>query len=410
MPHKLRDLTRIREDFPQLKRMIRGKPLVYLDSAATTLKPLQVIDVVRENMANFSSNVHRGAHYIGDEVTAGFEAVREKARQFVGAQYSSEMIFTRGTTESLNLVAQCLGRTILAPGDEILLSQMEHHSNIVPWQMVAAEIGAKVKFIPVKDDGSLDMDIGFSMIVPGKTKIVSIVHLSNSLGTINPVHEIFRIAKEAGAYTVLDAAQSASILPLNVIDLGCDFLALSGHKVFGPTGVGLLYGRQEILEKLPPYQGGGSMISEVREDGVSFLPPPNRFEAGTPAIAEVIGLGAAIDYLMSIDFESIRQHEQRIMNHVENELMDLSGLRRIGMASSRSHIFSFLLEGSHPSDVAAILDEQGIAVRAGHHCCQPLMRRLGISGTVRASFSIYTNSVDIDRFVTGVRKAKDMLL
>ncbi len=398
----------LRADFPQLKRIIRDKRLVYLDSAATTLKPLPVIEAVRESMAFGASNVHRGAHFIGDEVTGRFEKVREKARRFVNAANVGEMIFTRGTTEGMNLLAQTLGRTHLAPGDEILLSQMEHHSNIVPWQMIAGEKGAVVRFIPVLDDGSLDLEAAYKMI-SSKTKIVSLVHLSNALGTINPVAEIFAAAKAAGAFTVLDAAQSASVMRLDVGALGCDFLVFSGHKIFGPTGIGILYGRFELLEALPPYQGGGSMISEVRENGVTFLPPPNRFEAGTPAIAEIMGLGAAFDYVNAIGFEKLEQHSTQIMLRAEAGLRDIQGLRRIGTAAHRSHVFSFLLAGSHPSDVGAILDEQGVAVRAGHHCCQPLMRRFGIPGTVRASFSIYTSVEDVDALIGAVYKAKDLL-
>jgi cysteine desulfurase/selenocysteine lyase len=400
--------VKVQADFPQLKRIVRDKRLVYLDSAATTLKPLSVIEAVRESMALSASNVHRGAHFIGDEVTGRFEKVREKARRFVGAASAGEMIFTRGTTESINLVAQTLGRVYLKAGDEILLSQMEHHSNIVPWFLIAQEKQAKVRFIPVKDDGSLDVAAGMAMISP-KTRIVSLVHLSNALGTINPVASIFSAAKAAGAFTVLDAAQSASVLKLDVKELGCDFLALSGHKIFGPTGIGLLYGRFELLEKLPPYQGGGSMITEVRENGVEFLPPPNRFEAGTPAIAEVMGLGAALDYIAALGHDRIQRHEELILKRAEDGMRDIPGIRRIGTAPERRHVLSFLMEGSHPSDVGAILDEQGVAVRAGHHCCQPLMRRFGIPGTVRASFSIYTTEDDVDVFLAAVRKAKDML-
>jgi cysteine desulfurase / selenocysteine lyase len=399
----------LRADFPQLKRLVRDKRLVYLDSAATTLKPVGVIEAVRESMSLGASNVHRGAHYIGDEVTGRFEKVREKARKFVGAGSASEIIFTRGTTEGMNLIAQTLGKVRLKAGDEILLSQMEHHSNIVPWQMIAQEKQAKVRFIPVNEDGSLDLPAGLAMISE-KTRIVSLVHLSNALGTINPVAQIFKAAKEFGAFTVLDAAQSIAAFKVDVTELGCDFLAFSAHKIFGPTGVGLLYGRLEILESLPPYQGGGSMISEVRENGVDFLPPPNRFEAGTPAIAEVMGFGAALDYVGTIGFEEINQHDQLMMARAEAGLREIQGVRRIGTAEKRSHVISFLLEGSHPSDVGAILDEQGVAVRAGHHCCQPLMRRYGIPGTVRASFSIYTSEEDVEQFLGAVRKAKDLLL
>lgn len=399
----------VREQFPQLKRPVRGGRLVYLDSAATTLKPLSVVEAVRAHLANEAANVHRGAHFLSDEATERFEAVREKARAFVNADSKSEIIFTRGTTESINLVASSLGRMILREGDEILVSQMEHHSNIVPWQMVAAEKGADVRFAPVKDDGSLDVERLKSML-SSKVKIVSLVHLSNALGTLNPLKEIFAEAKKHGAYCVVDAAQSAAVLHLDVKDLGCDFLAMSAHKVFGPTGVGLLYGRLDLLDKMPPYQGGGSMISQVREDGVDFLPPPHRFEAGTPPIAEVIGFGAALDFVRSLGYANIRSHEQAIMNEVETRLSGLNGLRRFGTAPERSHVFSFLLGEAHPSDVGAILDEQGVAVRAGHHCCQPLMRRFGIPGTVRASFSVYTSEQDIEQFARAVMKAKELLL
>jgi len=399
----------VRAQFPQLNRTVRSNRLVYLDSAATTLKPFAVIEAVRESMTSGTANVHRGAHFISDEATGKFEIVRETARRFLNAAQVSEVIFTSGTTDGINLVAQTLGRTVLQAGDEVLLSQMEHHSNIVPWQMIAKEKNATVHFIPVKDDGSLDLAAAQAMLSP-RVKIVSLVHLSNALGTINPVADIFKAARAAGAYTVLDAAQSASVMALDVQSLGCDFLALSGHKLFGPTGVGLLYGRQELLERLPPYKGGGSMISEVREDGVDFLPPPNRFEAGTPPIAEVMGLGAALDFVQSLGFNEIRKHERAIMKQAEQGLREISGVRRIGTAPEHSHVVSFLLEGAHPSDVGAILDEQGVAVRAGHHCCQPLMRRFGIPGTVRASFSVYTSEDDVDQFLSAVRKAKEMLL
>lgn len=401
--------SELRAQFPQLKRKGRdGGQLIYLDSAATTLKPMSVIEAVRESMSSGTANVHRGAHFISDEATGKFEAVREKARQFLNAKTSSEVIFTRGTTESLNLVAQTLGRTILQPGDEILLSQMEHHSNIVPWQLIAQEKQAKVRFIPVVDNGALDLNAARSMLTE-KVKILSLVHLSNSLGTINPIKDLFAAARAQRIHTVLDAAQSASVMKLDVQDLGCDFLALSGHKMFGPTGVGLLYGRLELLEKLPPYQGGGSMITEVHEDRVDFLPPPNRFEAGTPPIAEVMGLGAALDFIANAGFDNLKNHERIIMKAAEDGLSRISGLRRIGTAPDHSHVLSFLVEGSHPSDVGAILDEQGVAVRAGHHCCQPLMRRFGIPGTVRASFSAYTSEEEIEIFIRALKKAKEML-
>jgi cysteine desulfurase/selenocysteine lyase len=398
----------VRDQFPQLARAVRGNKLVYLDSAATTLKPRSVIEAMNAHMSNEAANVHRGAHILSDEATEKFENVREKARAFVGAASKSEIIFTSGTTGGLNLLAHTFGRQ-LQPGDEILLSQMEHHSNIVPWQMIAQEKGAVVKFAPILDDGSLDRT-AFKKLLSNSTKIVSLVHLSNALGTLNPLKELFAEARAVGAICVADAAQSVSYTKIDVRDLGADFLAMSAHKLFGPTGLGFLYGRLDLLEKLPPYQGGGSMISEVSEQGVTFLAPPHRFEAGTPAIAEVVGFGAALDFVTSLGFDNVQKHEKEIMASAEDLTKDIAGLRRIGRAPQRGHVFSFLLEGSHPSDVGAILDEQGVAVRAGHHCCQPLMKRLNISGTVRASFSVYTSEEDVERFAQAVRKAKEMLL
>jgi cysteine desulfurase/selenocysteine lyase len=398
----------VRDQFPQLARAVRGNKLVYLDSAATTLKPRSVIEAMNAHMSNEAANVHRGAHILSDEATEKFENVREKARAFVGAASKSEIIFTSGTTGGLNLLAHTFGRQ-LQPGDEILLSQMEHHSNIVPWQMIAQEKGAVVKFAPILDDGSLDRT-AFKKLLSNSTKIVSLVHLSNALGTLNPLKELFAEARAVGAICVADAAQSVSYTKIDVRDLGADFLAMSAHKLFGPTGLGFLYGRLDLLEKLPPYQGGGSMISEVSEQGVTFLAPPHRFEAGTPAIAEVVGFGAALDFVTSLGFDNVQKHEKEIMASAEDLTKDIAGLRRIGRAPQRGHVFSFLLEGSHPSDVGAILDEQGVAVRAGHHCCQPLMKRLNISWTVRASFSVYTSEEDVERFAQAVRKAKEMLL
>lgn len=400
-------IQEVRQEFPQLQRHARGKKIVYLDSAATSLKPLTVIETVRKAMAEQTANVHRGAHILSDEATEVFENVRESVRRFVGAKSKNEIIFTRGTTEGINLIASSLGQIVLQPGDEILLSQMEHHSNIVPWQMAAQKYQAKVRFAPVLDDGSLDFE-AFKSMLNAKTKIVSLVHLSNALGTLNPLEKFFAAAKSVGAITVADAAQSAAVLPLNVEALKADFLVFSGHKVFAPTGVGVLYGCHDLLEKMPPYQGGGSMIHEVTESSVSFLPPPHRFEAGTPAIAEVFGLGAALKFIENLGFQNINKHEKEMMNLVEDETKNL-GLIRYGFAPQRSHAFSFLLKGQHPSDVGAILDEQGVAVRAGHHCCQPLMKRFGISGTVRASFSVYTDESDVRQFVQALKKAQELL-
>lgn len=398
----------VAELFPQLKRLVREKRMVYLDSAATTLKPLSVIEAVRQSMMNETANVHRGAHLLSDEATEQFEKVREKVRAFIGADSASEIIFTRGTTEGINLLAQTLGRSTLAEGDEILLSQMEHHSNIVPWQMIAAEKRAVVRFVPVLDNGALDLEV-FKKMLSSKTKIVSLVHLSNALGTVNPLGEFFKLAHAVGAVCVADAAQSISLLPIQVASMGCDFLVFSAHKIFGPTGVGVLYGKKQLLGSLPPYQGGGSMINEVTEEGSTYLGIPHRFEAGTPAIAEVMGLGAALDFVHGLGFENIKSHERVILRLAEEQLMTIGRIRRIGTAEARGHVLSFLLEGSHPSDVGAILDEQGIAVRTGHHCCQPLMKRFGIPGTVRASFSVYTSEADVMEFINGVKKAKELL-
>lgn len=397
----------VRSQFPQIERVIRGHKIAYLDSAATTLKHKSVIEAMSNSLTSETANVHRGAHVLSDEATEKFENVREKARAFVNAESKSEIIFTSGTTGGLNLLARTLGSR-LKPGDEILLTQMEHHSNIVPWQMIALEKGAVVKFAPINDDGSLNVE-AFRKALSDKTKIVSVVHLSNALGTLNPLKELFAAANKVGAVTVMDAAQSISYTRIDVRNLGADFLVMSGHKLFGPTGVGFLYGRMAILEQLPPYQGGGSMIENVTEQGVTFLKPPHRFEAGTPPIAEVMGLGAALDFVSSTGFEAIQAHEKEIMRLAEKLTQDIQGLRRVGTAPHRGHVFSFLLEGSHPSDVGALLDEQGVAVRAGHHCCQPLMKRLNIPGTVRASFSVYTSEEDVERFAKAVRKAKDML-
>lgn len=394
--------------FPQLKRQVHGRRLVYLDSGATTLKPLPVIDAVTKYFSEGTANVHRGAHILSDEATSKYEEVRELAREFVGADTKDEIIFTKGTTEGLNLVAQTLGRTVLNEGDEIVLSQMEHHSNIVPWQMIALERKAKVRFAPIDDDGSLNFE-KFKSMLSSKTKIVSLVHLSNALGTINPLAKFFAAARAAGAVTVADAAQSVSLIPATVSDLGCDFLAFSGHKIFAPTGVGVLYGTKAWLDKLPPYQGGGSMISQVTEEGTTFLATPHRFEAGTPPIAEIIGLGEALKFTKNLGFAEIQKHERTIVGAAEDGLAKIEGIRLYGTAKPRGHLVSFVLQGSHPSDVGAILDEQGIAIRAGHHCCQPLMKRLGIPGTARASFSVYSTEADVEAFLAGVRKAKEML-
>lgn len=401
-------ISEVRAQFPQLNREARGQKLIYLDSGATTLKPRSVIDAVQKSMSLQTANVHRGAHILSDEATDMFEGVREKVRAFLNAKSKNEIVFTKGTTEGINLLASTLAKTQLKQDDEILLSQMEHHSNIVPWQILVESYGVKVRFAPVNEDGTLDFEEFKDMLNP-RTKIVSLVHLSNALGTINPLEKFFAAAKEVGAITIADAAQSISVMPIDVQRLGADFLVFSGHKLFAPTGVGVLYGREELLNSLPPYQGGGSMIDAVTESGVTFLKAPHRFEAGTPAIAEVIGLGAAVDFVKSLGFDQIQAHEKQMMKLTEESLDGFDPIERYGLAPNRSHVYSFIIDSHHPSDVGAILDEQGIAVRAGHHCCQPLMKRFGIPGTVRASFSVYTDESDILAFVNGVKKAMELL-
>jgi len=399
-----------RAAFPQLKRVMRGdRPLVYLDSAATSLKPLPVIEAVREAMSWSVANVHRGAHQLGDELTERFEGAREKVRKFVGASRAEEIVFTRGTTEGLNLLASSLGRTVVKSGDVILLSQMEHHSNIVPWMMMAEERGARVEFVRVTDTGELDRADFSRRLLGGRVKIVSLVHVSNVLGTVNPLAEMFVEARAQGAVCVADAAQSVAALGVDVQTLGCDFLVFSGHKMFAPTGVGVLYGRYEWLDRLSPYQGGGSMISKVSEQGVEFLAPPHRFEAGTPPIVEVLGLGAAVDFISEVGRDRIVKHEKELQSALREGVASIPDWREVGTSPTRTHAVSFLLGDAHPGDVSAILDEMGIAVRSGHHCCQPLMQRFGIGGTVRASFSIYNSTEDIEMFLRGLKKTQEIL-
>ncbi len=401
-------LNKVQPEFLQLTRKVRDRRLVYLDSAATTLKPRAVIDAVTESLAWGAANVHRGAHLLSDEATEKFEAVRAHVARFIGAKQSSEIVFTKGTTEGLNLLASSLGEILIEPGDEILVSQMEHHSNIVPWQMMAKQKGAKVLFVRVTDQGEIDHEHFKSLLSP-RTKIVSLVHLSNSLGTVNPLAELFKQARQVGAICVVDAAQSISFMPIDVATLGCHFLVFSGHKIFAPTGVGVLYGELELLNKMPPYQGGGSMIERVSESGTTFLDAPHRFEAGTPPIAEVMGLGASLRFVESIGLEAIASHERTLQVYAAECLRKLGDIEIYGQSADQGPILSFLINGSHPSDVGALLDQQGVAVRAGHHCCQPLMARFGVVGTVRASFSIYSSDEDVDQFVEALRKAKGML-
>ncbi|MCB0363983.1 MAG: cysteine desulfurase [Bdellovibrionaceae bacterium] len=401
-------VSKIREDFPALGQRVYEKPLAYLDNAATTLKPRQVVERMSEFYLKEASNVHRGAHYLSDLATNAFESARETVARFIGSTNAKEIVFTRGTTEGVNLLATTLGET-LSPGDEVLLTEMEHHSNLVPWQVMAKKKQVTLKFVEVTPSGELDLN-SFRGQLSSKTKIVSFVHCSNALGTINPAKLIIEEAKRAGALTVVDAAQSVSFLPMDVQGLGCDFLVYSGHKLFGPFGIGVLWGRLDLLDRLPPYQSGGSMIDRVRLQETSFLTSPHRFEAGTPNVGGAIGLARAIDYFTGLDIESVQRHESELAEMARNDLRQIDGLRLIGSAENRGNIVSFVFDGIHPSDIGQILDREGLAVRTGHHCTQPLMDRLGIPGTVRASFSIYNTEGEVRRLVEAARKAREFFV
>lgn len=394
----------IRREFPQLNLHVNGQPLIYLDSAASALKPRAVIEKMRAYLELGAANVHRGAHHLSDVATDQFEGVRDRIAQFIGAKSSSEIIFTGGTTAGLNLLAYSLGRSVLNEGDEILLTQMEHHSNLVPWQMIAKEKKAIVKFVPVLEDGSLDRS-AYRSLLSSKTKIVAMTQLSNALGTWNDLKDLIAEAHAKKAYFVVDAAQSVTARKVDVADLNCDFLVFSGHKLFGPTGVGVLYGREEMLKAMPPFFGGGSMIEQVTEKDVTFLPPPHRFEAGTPPIGEVLALGEAVRFFEGLDFNELLEHDRKLLKFTQDELLKLD-IPVMASNVDRSHVVSFNIAGAHPSDVGAMLNEQGIAVRAGHHCCQPLMTRFKIPGTVRASFSIYSSEEDASRLVSALKKVK----
>lgn len=393
--------------FPQLTRQVRGRPLVYLDNAATTLKPKSVIEAVSEHYSSNAANIHRGAHFLGDQGTMQFEAVREKVRQWLGAAHVEEVVFTKGTTEGVNLLAHGLVSQLKA-GDEILLTEMEHHSNIVPWQLAAQDKGIQIKAVRVTPAGLLDQE-DFRRQLSEKVKIFSLAHVSNALGTINPVGEMIAAARTVGAVTVVDGAQSVGLGLVDVQQLGCDFLTFSGHKIYGPTGIGVVYGRKDIFSRLPPYQGGGSMISEVTIQRSTYLDIPHRFEAGTQPIAEVMGLGAAMDFLAELDHERARAHERGLSEALIERLEKISGVRVLAAEAERANIVSFVMAGTHPSDVGQLLDQQGVAVRTGHHCCQPLMRRLGIPGTVRVSMAAYTDQEDLELFLEAMMKAKEVL-
>jgi len=403
------DVEKIRADFPILHQQVNGQPLVYLDNAATTQKPNAVIDAISNYYRNDNSNVHRGAHTLADRATVKFEAAREKVAQFLNAPAAKQIIWTRGTTESINLVTASWGKTNLQPGDRILVSAMEHHSNIVPWQLIAQLTGAKVEPIPVDANGSINM-LAFESMLDAQVKMVAVGHVSNAMGTINPIEKMIALAHAVGARILVDGAQAVSHWAVDVQKLNCDFYVFSAHKLFGPTGLGVLYGKEDLLNAMPPYQGGGEMIETVSFAGATFNQLPYKFEAGTPDIAGAIGLGAAVDYLNSIDRTAAAAHEQALLNYAEEKARATAGLKLVGTAAEKTSVMSFLLEGAHPADVGVLLDKQGIAVRTGNHCAQPIMDQFGIPGTVRASFSFYNTFAEVDRLFAAIEKAKTFLL
>jgi cysteine desulfurase/selenocysteine lyase len=396
-------LREIRKHFPVLQRTVRGKPLVYFDNAATTQKPLPVIEALVEYYQNYNANIHRGIHTLAEEATRAYEATREKVRDFIGAGSAEEIIFVRGVTEGINLVAASYGRMTLKPGDEVVISALEHHSNIVPWQLICEQTGAALKVIPVTDRGEINLQ-SFKQLLNPRTRIVAVNHASNSLGTINPVKEIIQLAHAQGAAVLIDGAQAGAHLAINVQTLDCDFYCLSSHKMYGPTGTGILYGKKHLLEQMPPYQGGGEMIKEVTFEKTTWNDLPYKFEAGTPNIADVIAFGKAIDFLTQTGREEIAAHEQALLHYATEKIGGLPRVRIIGTAPEKVSVLSFVIEGLHPFDVGQLLDARGIAVRTGHHCTQPLMDRLGIDGTIRASFAVYNTFEEIDALAEGLKR------
>jgi cysteine desulfurase/selenocysteine lyase len=398
------DVARIREDFPILQQKVHGKPLVYFDNGATSQKPQAVIAALAHYYSAENSNIHRGVHYLSERATAAYEEARSKIRGFINARNNQEIIFVRGTTEAINLVTQSYGRTFLKAGDEIIISAMEHHSNIVPWQMLCEQVSAKLRVIPINHDGEIVMD-EFRRLLNEKTKFVSVAHVSNALGTIAPVKEIVALAHERSIPVLLDGAQAVPHLRVDMQDLGCDFYAFSGHKMFGPTGVGVLYGRGELLEKMPPYQGGGDMISLVTFEKTHYNVLPYKFEAGTPHISGGIGLGAAIDYLQGLDWQGLTAHEHALLSYATEALSNIDGLRIIGTAKEKAGVLSFVFDHVHAHDVGTILDQEGVAVRSGHHCAMPVMQRFGVPATTRASFAFYNTTEEIDVLVRAIHRA-----
>ena len=402
------DVENIREMFPILSRKLNDKTLVYLDNAATSQKPQVVIDALSNYYSHYNANIHRGIHTLAEEATAAYESTRVTVKSFINAAFPEEIIFTRGATEGINLVAYTWGRKNIRAGDEIIISGMEHHSNIVPWQILCEERKSILKIIPVTDSGELDME-AYKNLLSSKTKLVSVVHVSNSLGTINPVKEIIDAAHRVGAIVMIDGAQSTVHLDIDVQELNCDFFAFSGHKVYGPTGVGVLYGKKDLLQSMPPFMGGGEMIKEVAFEKTTYADLPYKYEAGTPNIADTVALKSALDFINETGKDAIRKHENDLLRYATSQLEALPGLTIIGTAEEKVSVVSFVIANIHPQDIGVLLDNQGIAVRTGHHCTQPLMARFGIPGTVRASFAMYNTKEEIDRLVNGLQKAIKML-
>lgn len=402
------DVERIRRDFPLLAQKMRGKPLVYLDNAATTPKPQAVVDAIGRFYREDCANIHRGLYELSERATRAYEGVRERVRKFINAADASEIVFVRGTTEAINLVAHSYGLLAVKADDEIVVSHMEHHSNIVPWQLLCERSGARLRVVPVNDRGELEVEAYAKMLGP-RTRLVALTHVSNVLGTINPVADLVELAHRSGARVLIDGAQGAPHVPVDVRKLGCDFYAFSGHKIFGPTGVGVLYGRGELLDAMPPYQGGGDMISSVSFERTTYKDPPEKFEAGTPHIAGVIGLGEALKYVEGVDREAASRHEARLLDYATQVLGEVRGLRIIGTAAAKAGVISFSLADVHPHDIATILDDQGIAVRAGHHCAQPLMERFGVAATVRASLAFFNTIEEVDALGAGLKRVREVM-
>lgn len=402
------DVNKIREEFPVLHQQVNGKPLIYFDNAATAQKPARVINKLTEYYQQYNANIHRGIHTLAEKATQAYEATRESARQFINASSIEEIIFTRGVTESINLVASTYGRKFIGQGDEIVISALEHHSNIVPWQMLCEEKGAQLKVIPVSENGEIDIE-AYSGLLSARTRMVAVNHASNSLGTINPIKEIIQLAHERNAVVLIDGAQAAAHLPINVQYLDADFYCLSSHKMYGPTGVGVLYGKKDLLEKMPPYMGGGEMIKEVTFGKTTYNSLPYKFEAGTPNIADVIAFREAIGFVNDLGKDNITHHEHDLLLYATEKISSIPGLRIIGTASEKVSVVSFVIDGIHPFDIGQMLDARGIAVRTGHHCTQPLMDRFGIEGTVRASFAVYNTKEEIDALMEGLKRVVNFL-